>query len=454
MKRLKTTLLLALGLTSVTVCLAMAAYLIGLIPDGRRAELQTRAKVAEALAVQLAGAINRSDKAVVETTIDTVVKRNSDIKSVAFRRKDGSILVSQGNHSKHWISPPDGKSTPRHVVVPLMGKDGIQGHIELTFERLKAGNRILGMPASLFWFLGFLATTGFLAFSLFLRRALNELDPSRFISERVQKAFDTLSEGVIIVDEQERIMLVNSAFVQIFGNENQLEPGSKINALAWRMIDGNGIAGEYPWHAALREGRETRDGLISLRTPTGLVKNLNVNATVFKGDKDKTIGAIVTLNDTTNATQNARQLSGAIKQLEATREEVKRQKQELDFLSNHDALTGCLNRRTFMARFEPKLELEQLAGRAVNVLVADIDQLQHIKSQFGPAISDMLYKIAAQSLQTVLPATALVARGGGDGFWVAEFGSHEARVNKMTAEIQASFSRNVSAALPQVGRRH
>ncbi|MDD9908470.1 MAG: EAL domain-containing protein [Ahrensia sp.] len=450
MKRLKTTLWLSFGLVSATLCLAMMAYSLGLLPDGHRTELESRAKVAEALAVQLAGAINRRDAVTVEETLKSVVERNDDVLSVAFRREDGSILISQGDHEGHWIQPVGSDSTPTHVSVPLVGPQGPQGRIEISFGPPSSGARLFDIPVSFFVFLGFLAVSGFVAYSVFLRRSLNELDPGRVIPERVQRAFDTLTEGVVILDEYERILLANSAFGRLSGSEDGALIGSKINTLPWRMLDGRAKAGGYPWHAALREGKEKREDTLSLRAADGTVRNLVVNATVFSGEKKETIGAIVTAADMTGNQQNAEQLAKAVRLLEATQAEVDRQKQELDFLANHDSLTGCLNRRAFFARFEQALEQARRDGRKTAVIMADVDGLRSIKENFGPAIVDAVVTTAADVLRKSLSGSVPIARYGGEGFCAALFDMNEAQAQQRIAEAQHAFeaaSRSITTGL-------
>ena len=93
MKRFIPTLWLSFGLVSLTLALSLSAYIMGLMPDGFKAELDARAKVAESLAIQLVGAINRKDVPVLRETIDSVVKRNADVNSVALRGMDGKLII-------------------------------------------------------------------------------------------------------------------------------------------------------------------------------------------------------------------------------------------------------------------------------------------------------------------------------------------------------------------------
>src|SRR5438067_2423877 len=71
---------------------------------------------------------------------------------------------------------------------------------------------------------GFVAVGGFLAYYFYMRRMLRHLDPSSVIPDRVKTMLNTLAEGVLILDKQERIVLANEAFAAIVGrNCNELQ---------------------------------------------------------------------------------------------------------------------------------------------------------------------------------------------------------------------------------------
>ncbi len=453
MKRYKTILWLSFGLAATTICLTLAAYFLGLLPDSYRAEVNSRAKVAESLAVQIVGLVNRRNEAAVDETMASVVARNADVLSVALRKQNGEIITSQGQHDRLWVPSKNGKSTSTHITVPLIGEDGPQGQLEMTFGPLASGERYFDLPASLLVFLGFLAVVGFLVYAVFLRRTLQELDPGRVIPERVQKAFDTLSEGVIIVDEAEKILLVNDAFLNLCGHAASALVGKKINSLPWRTVDGNAIGGDYPWHHALLENREHCKDTLSLRGHDGTVRNLNINAAVICGEKEETIGAIVTLADMTGAIQNAEQLDQAVKLLQESQAEVERQKQELTYLTNHDPKTGCLNRRGFFSWFEAELQKARDAGQSVTVVMMDIDGLRRVKDAHGPAIADSLIMNAANALRAAVPKGLPVNRYGGDGFCFAVIGDQAGTLAEVIADTRTAFMDSAGAIAPELNEQ-
>ncbi|MEE9313657.1 MAG: EAL domain-containing protein [Rhizobiaceae bacterium] len=448
MNRFKPTLWLSFGLVSLTLAIALTAYVFGFMPDGRKAEIDARAKVAESIAVQLAGAVNRKDTVTLKGTMDAIVKRNSDILSSALRNASGKVVLSAGDHEKHWVLSKDGKSTPTHVSVPLIGESGNQGTIEISFGPPTSGKSFLGIPASLLLFFAFLTGAGFIGYFLILRRTLKELDPSRVIPERVQKAFDTLSEGVIILDEKERILLVNGAFADMYGKGSEPLLGSKINHLPWRMVDGAAKAGGYPWHTALREGREMREGALSLRSKDGKICNFNVNATVIMGDKDKSLGAIVTLRDMTGAKRTKEDLDKAIEELQKMQGEVKRQNRELTYLSNHDALTGCLNRRSFFAGFQTEIEESPDLGTPFSAIMISFDQYKSINESFGPVAGDALIINVANLIKAKCGSGHYVSRHASDKFCVAAVGLNETDTSDLIKSITKEIGDSSRQLLP------
>ena len=415
MKRAKPTLWLAFGLVSMTVMLAVVAHSLGLMPDGRRAELEARATVAEALAVQVAGAAMRNDGDAMNETLSAVVERNPDVLSIALLGPDGTVLLERGGHRDHWVAPADGASTPTHVLVPLEDASGPQGRVEIAFVP-PASASVYGVPLGFLGFVAFLAGAGFIGYYFLLRRTLKQLDPGRVVPERVRRAFDTLSEGVVLLDERERVLLVNDPFVAILGEE--IKPGTSINALAWRVaedLDGEGDDGTI-WRTAMQERREIRERPLGLRTKGGTMLDLAVGAACITGERDEVMGAIVTVGDVTRLKRSQVELTQTAARLAQRERQVAQQTQELEYLTTHDALSGCLNRRTFLSRLERALGA---SDAAMAVLVIEIDGFHAIADRHGPAVTDRLVAGMGALLREDMPAGVLVARHRGEEFVLA-----------------------------------
>ncbi len=95
--------------------------------------------------------------------------------------------------------------------------------------------------------------------------------------------------------------------------------------------------------------------------------------------------------------------------------ERKKREDEIRYLNYHDALTGIYNRSYFqteLARLDTKRQLP------MSVIVGDINGLKLINDALGHAEGDKLLVKMAQILKNSCRTEDLVARTGGDEFWI------------------------------------
>lgn len=95
---------------------------------------------------------------------------------------------------------------------------------------------------------------------------------------------------------------------------------------------------------------------------------------------------------------------------------LERSRDELSYISYHDSLTGLYNRSYFNQQTsENKLSLNACA------FVCDIDGLKRINDDYGHAWGDELIAAAAKVLKKTFRETDLVARVGGDEFYIIAY---------------------------------
>ncbi|MCP4935895.1 MAG: diguanylate cyclase [bacterium] len=413
---------ISLGLVGLTISLIISAYAFGLIPDERRVELEARGKIAEALAVQLSNAASRNDVTSVQETISSVVKRNNAILSIAIRRSTGKLLITAGDHKQHWVEPHDHRSTPTHVQVTLNNGVKTWGKIEFSFAPLQSSGGIAGIPNTLIAFIVFLSALGFVGYYLLLRRSLRELDPGNVIPERVQAAFNTLAEGVIILDERGLVLLVNDSFSKAINHTSKSLFGREIKDLHWRQWGENPEIGNLPWQMALRDQKQVKAVKLAYRSTSGNFRNFMVNATCILNEKGVASGVIVTFDDVTALERKNDDLILAVKQLEKSEEEISHQNRELQYLANHDPLTGCLNRRAFFEQFAIELEKAHQNNLNFSCLMVDLDHFKNVNDNFGHAVGDDVIAGMAGVLKSNCSDEELVGRYGGEEFCIALIG--------------------------------
>jgi diguanylate cyclase (GGDEF)-like protein/PAS domain S-box-containing protein len=108
--------------------------------------------------------------------------------------------------------------------------------------------------------------------------------------------------------------------------------------------------------------------------------------------------------------------------------ERKRFEGQLQYLADHDALTGLFNRRRFEADIERIVTEAARYTRAGALLILDVDGFKYVNDRFGHSAGDELVQRIASLLRSSVRDSDLVARLGGDEFAVVlqECSEHDA----------------------------
>lgn len=109
--------------------------------------------------------------------------------------------------------------------------------------------------------------------------------------------------------------------------------------------------------------------------------------------------------------------------LETMVQEIREKNEVLNFISESDALTGCMNRRGFM---EKTLQMnKENEGKEMVILFADLYHLKEINDSFGHIEGDFFIRHCSQTLKSVVGKEGIVGRIGGDEFCVVILGNME-----------------------------
>lgn len=96
---------------------------------------------------------------------------------------------------------------------------------------------------------------------------------------------------------------------------------------------------------------------------------------------------------------------------------VRRQTEEkLRIVATHDALTALPNRTLLHERLSHALAGAQRHGRALAVLLVNLDRFKHVNDTLGHEAGDALIKVAGRRFHDCLRETDTIARQGGDEF--------------------------------------
>ena len=106
--------------------------------------------------------------------------------------------------------------------------------------------------------------------SLRLGANMQYLDPSATVPDRVRKAFDALTDGLLILDRQGRIVLANRAFRNLHPTADRELNGLLISELRWLRTNGEkSDAAPASWTRALRDANAVTGEALSIAQPDG-----------------------------------------------------------------------------------------------------------------------------------------------------------------------------------------
>ncbi|MBC8431346.1 MAG: diguanylate cyclase [Desulfobacterales bacterium] len=418
MFRISTAARLSLGLVLLTTSILLTADMIGLIPSRTKAIISEREKLCESLAVYGSIAAQKNETKSILTAVKVLMKRNQDILSAALRKEDGTIMVETEDHGTQWQAAPPKGSIPTHVRVPVYKGENLWGNIEISFRPINRKGIAGIWTNTLVRLVGFVLLVGFIVYKLFLQKTLRHIDPSSVIPPRVKAALDTLTEGIILMDQNERIVLANAAFAEKIEQPASSLLGRKASKLKWTVPKSEEAVKDFPWLESLRREQEVTGVRMGLPTPSGRQLTFMVNGALILDHVGKCRGVLATFNDVTLVEEQNEQLQEMLEELEKSRDEVRRQNQELEVLATRDPLTDCLNRRAFFERFEIDLSAAKRYGHDLSCIMLDIDYFKSVNDTYGHNGGDRVLKGIAEVLQSLARESDFVCRYGGEEFCI------------------------------------
>ncbi len=221
----------------------------------------------------------------------------------------------------------------------------------------------------------------------------------RMSEEEFLQSVDSLEDDMGDVHELDR-KRVDTAYDQYWSSGKDC----KIEYRAYRDD------GEVCWIRELLVALEMKDGKVSLTR--GVLQDITEQKKIemeLREARDKLEQQVAA---------RTRELAATVEQLEAEIDEREKISAELEFLANHDPLTGLPSLRLCKDRLERALAEARRNGRLVAVMFLDLDGFKQVNDRYGHEAGDEVLKITAGRVRGEVRETDTVARIGGDEFLV------------------------------------
>jgi diguanylate cyclase (GGDEF)-like protein len=398
--------------------LILFADLLEITPNHAKYELEKRKHLSESLAILFSTMAAESDVRKVRTVLSKVLLREDELLSAGFRMLSGRLLFEVGPHSLQWEDFKGNESTATHVLVPVFKGKKQFGIIELRFVDLFNGQNTGFFNNPTYKLILFVFVLGFFSFLIFILRTLRQIDPSSVVPDRVNNAFDTLSEGLVILDDKEQIMLANVAFCETVKREKHEILGIKLSELSWKNASED--VGEilYPWLIAMASGENIVGEMLGLDVGSDDSRTLNVNCAPIQDNKGNQQGMLLTFDDVTELELQKQKLQVTVSDLELSKKEIQRQNKELHFLATRDPMTGCLNRRSFNEQFAESFNQAKSDNKQLTCIMVDIDHFKLVNDNYGHGVGDEVIILLAKILLSSTRDEDIVSRYGGEEFCI------------------------------------
>lgn len=130
---------------------------------------------------------------------------------------------------------------------------------------------------------------------------------------------------------------------------------------------------------------------------------------------------------------------------------LRRREAEVRYLSERDALTGLLNRRSLHRLMQEMYQHPKPESQYLGLMILDLDHFKRINDQHGHLIGDEVLRLTAEVLQNTIRKQDLAGRFGGEEFVVVLENATEQEVMRVAQRIREQLQ--AITLYDQIGQR-
>ncbi len=197
-----------------------------------------------------------------------------------------------------------------------------------------------------------------------------------------QRFMDTMSDGVVVLDQDGMVRLVNPAACEMLGYRSEELLHASPAAGVGQLLFGHDEVPHFPQAGFVGQERQ-------YQTPAGSRRTLSVSVSLMQEGGREPLAAVVTLRDITAAM--------------AAQEQIHK-------LAYYDPLTNLPNRQLLKERFSQAMARAERARGQAAVLFLDLDRFKQVNDTLGHEAGDLLLKAVSERITACVRESDLVMR--------------------------------------------
>lgn len=245
------------------------------------------------------------------------------------------------------------------------------------------------------------------------------------MSRNFDAALSHMSQGLCLFDRNEKLVLANKRFNEIYGLDPALvQPGVSFRTLLAHVLSMRD--GQMPDEETLERFHARHRAVIALPGGGELVSDYFEHRIMSISHRPMPEGGWVsTFDDIT---------------------ERRKTEQRIAHMARHDGMTGLPNRMHFNGHLDSELGWAARHGEQVAVISVDLDRFKDINDQRGHTVGDAVLKTVSERMASGLREGEFVARFGGDEFAAIKRYQNSADLDEFLARLRQALSEPIHIA--------
>ncbi len=240
---------------------------------------------------------------------------------------------------------------------------------------------------------------------------------------------EQLMDGVIVLDNQNRIVDINPAARKL----SFVQPDNWIGASAETLL-----ARQFGMPLA---ALELDASSFEIQIATDPLTHIELHVSLLRNRQGLTSGRLILLRDITARKQVQTELQQAYRQLQLQIAEIRDLQERLQEQAVRDSLTGLFNRRYLVEMLERELARSTREKTPVSLVMIDIDHFKQVNDSFGHKAGDLILQALGVLFTRYTRRSDIACRIGGEEFILVLPCSNLENACKRAEELRQDFEK-------------